>query len=141
MNWGTKIIIGMGAFMLFIVCSVLYMVNKDSDTLIDDDYYEKGLVYDDVYDRKQNLQDDSAKPTITIVNDTLSILFKSAQIKGNLSLKRPSDGGLDKNIPLLTTTDVFKIPVSTLEKGNWLLELTWESHNRKYADTQSIFIK
>lgn len=141
MNWGTKIIIGMGAFMLFIVCSVLYMVNKDSDTLIDDDYYEKGLVYDDVYDRKQNLQDDSAKPTIAIVNDTLSILFKSEQIKGNLSLKRPSDGGLDKNIPLLTTTDVFKIPVSTLEKGNWLLELTWESHNRKYADTQSIFIK
>lgn len=140
MNWGMKIVLGLGSFMLFIICATIYMVTSDSDTLIDDDYYEKSLTYDEVYDRKQNLQDDNARPAVQLVNDTLSIVFKSEQIKGNLNLTRPSDAKLDKVIPLYTTTNVFKLPVSTLEKGNWSLEINWESHNKKYVDNQSIFI-
>lgn len=140
MNWGTKIVLGLGSFMIFIICASVYMVSSDTDTLEEDDYYEKGLSYDDVYDRKQNMQDDDAKPKVQIVNDTLSIVFKSQQIKGNLNLKRPSDGSLDKVIPLFTNTNVYKLPVTTLTKGNWALEINWESNNRKYVDNQSIYI-
>lgn len=141
MNWGTKIVLGLGSFMVFIVCVVVYMVNKDSDTLIEDDYYEKGLSYDDVFNRKQNVQDDDAQPTLLLENDTLSIVFKSEQIKGDLNLMRPSDGDLDKTIPLYTATNTFKLPLNTLTKGSWSLEINWESQNKKYVDTQLIFIK
>lgn len=140
MNWGLKIVVGLGSFMIFIICSVFYMVSHDSDTLIEDDYYEKGLTYDETYDRKQNLEDDHAKPNVQVVNDTMTIVFKTNQVKGNLSFKRPSDGKLDKDIPLFTNTNIFKLPVSTLTKGNWALEITWESDNRKYIDNQSVFI-
>ena len=140
MNWGTKIVLGLGTFMIFIVCAAIYMVSNDTDTLEEDDYYEKGLSYDDVYDRKQNMQDDDAKPTIQILNDTLSIVFKSQQIKGNLNLKRPSDGSLDKVIPLFTSTNVYKLPVTTLTKGNWAMEINWEKKKKKYVDNQSIYI-
>lgn len=140
MNWGTKIVVGLGSFMIFIICAVLYMVSHDSDTLVDDDYYEKGLTYDETYDRKQNMADDHAKPTVQLQNDTLTIVFKTSQNKGNLSFVRPSDGKLDKDIPLFTTNNTFKLPVSTLTKGNWTLEITWESGNRKYIDNQSVFI-
>lgn len=141
MNWGMRIVVGLGAFMLFIVCATVYMVSSDTDTLVEEDYYEKGLSYDEVYDRKQNLQDDDAKPIIQLVNDTLSIVFKTEGIKGTLDFKRSSDGSLDKTIPLYTATKLFKLPVSSLKKGNWSLEINWESHNTKYIDTQSIFIK
>jgi len=140
MNWGAKIVIGLGSFMLFIVCVTIYMVNKDSDTLLEDDYYEKGLTYDDVFDRKQNLQDDNAQPILKLENDTLSIIFKSDNIKGDLNFIRPSDGNLDKVIPLFTTTNTFKLPLATLAKGSWSLEINWESHNKKYIDTQTLFI-
>lgn len=140
MNWGMKIVVGLGSFMIFIVCTVIYILNKDTDTLIDKDYYEKGLGYDAIYDRKQNLQDDHARPTITVHQDTLEIRFVHAGAKGDLNLVRSSDGSLDRMIPLFTTTNVFKLPLNTLTKGNWLLELNWEGENKNYTYNQSIFI-
>lgn len=141
MNWGMRIVLGLGTFMLFIICSVIYMVSKDSDTLIDDEYYEHSLNYDEVYDRKQNLQDDQATPNVKLVSDTMIITFKSENIKGDLNFKRPSDGELDKKIPLYTNTDVFKLPISALAKGNWSLEILWESQGKAYIHNQSIFIQ
>lgn len=117
------------------------MISKDTDTLVDDDYYENSLTYDDVYDRKQNLQDDNAKPIVRLENDTLLIVFKTENIKGDLIFKRPSDGNLDKKIPFYSNSNEFKLPVSTLARGNWAIEINWESGNRKYIDNQSIFIQ
>lgn len=141
MNWGMKIVLGMGAFMVFIVCTVLYMVNKDTDTLIDENYYENGLVYDEIYARKQNLQDDDAQPRITIQSDTLILYFSSEGVKGELNFLRSSDGSLDKIVPLYTLTNVFKLPIKTLKKGSWILEVNWESNQREYLYSQSIFIQ
>ena len=141
MNWGTKIILGLGAFMLFIIGSSIYMVSKDSDTLIDDDYYEKGLAYDQVYDRKQNLQDDRARPKLKIDKDTLSITFITKENKGELVFKRPSDGSLDKKLPFYTATEVLKLPVSSLERGNWSLEINWTNQDKQYIDNQSLFVQ
>lgn len=141
MNWGLKIVVGLGAFMLFIIFATIYMVSKDSDTLIDENYYENSLSYNEVYDRKQNLVDDDARPLLKLENDTLSIIFKSTNNKGELSLKRPSDGSLDKVIPLFTSSNIYTLPVSTFSKGNWNLEINWESNNKSYVDNQSLYIK
>lgn len=140
MNWGMKIVLGMAAFMIFIISAGIYMVAHDSDSLIDDDYYEKGLAYDDTYVKKQNLLDDAAKPQVKIDRDTLSIIFKSEKNKGDLFFKRPSDGKLDLKVPFYTNTNVFKLPISTFSKGNWTLELNWEHERKSYFDTQSLFL-
>ena len=99
MNWGSKIILGLGSFMLFIVVTVIYMVSKDSDTLIDENYYETSLSYDEVYNSKQNLIRDNAKPILKLESDSLIIQFIAAENSGNISFKRPSDGSLDQVIP------------------------------------------
>jgi len=141
MNWGFRIVLGLGAFMLFIVCAVIYMVSKDSDTLIADDYYEQSLNYDDVYDRKQNLQNDDAQPIVKIINDTIVVTFKTEENKGNLSFKRPSNGKLDFEVPFEINTNVFKVPTNSLLFGNWQMELKWDNQGRKYIHNQSIFIQ
>ena len=46
MNWGLKIVIGLATFIVFIVSMGIYMVSKDTDSLVDNDYYEKSLSYD-----------------------------------------------------------------------------------------------
>ena len=141
MNWGTKIVVGLATFMLFIVGSGLYMVSHDSDTLIEEDYYEKSLHYDEIYDRKQNLANDQAKPNIVQVQDTLLITFKAPVNHGELNFKRPSNGELDQVIPLHTASEVFKLPISTFKKGNWSLEVTWENQGKHYIQTQPLFIQ
>lgn len=139
MNWGVKIIVGLGSFMIFIICATIYMVTSDSDSLIEDDYYEKSLTYDDVYERKQNLQDDHAKPKIIVNNDTLYIKFIREHINGTILLKRPSNGRLDKEKSLQTNTGTYKLPIKGFQKGNWLLEVNWESEGKKYGLTQSVY--
>ena len=46
MNWGVKITIALALFMVLIVSFGIYMVSNDTDTLVAEDYYERGLNYD-----------------------------------------------------------------------------------------------
>ncbi|WP_188747837.1 FixH family protein [Parapedobacter defluvii] len=46
MNWGTKIVITLALFIALIVSFGVYMVSKDTDSLVAEDYYERGLNYD-----------------------------------------------------------------------------------------------
>lgn len=138
MNWGLKIVIGMAAFMLFIIGASLYMVSQDSDSLIDEDYYEHSLSYDQVYNSKSNLIKDKARPTVVIRSDTLEIKFISSVNNGKLIFKRPSDGSLDTTIPFYTPTEYFKLPISTFKSGLWQLEITWTNNDKQYVYSQSL---
>jgi len=140
MNWGLKIVLGLGAFMLFIIGAGIYMVTKNTDTLEDIDYYKKSLDYDHVYQGKQNLEDDDAKPDIQVQGDTLYIAFKHAGNKGDLIFKRPSDGSLDLTLPFLTHATDYQLPVSTFKKGNWKLEINWQHGSTLYISTHSLFL-
>lgn len=139
MNWGIKIIVGLGTFMLFIIIMGIYMVQKNTDSLEETDYYEKSLSYDQVYERKYNLLIDKVEPQISIVGDTLCITFAQAINRGKLIFKRPSDNTLDLTIPLSTTNFSCKLPISTLAKGNWHLEISWESGSRAYIFDQALY--
>ncbi|WP_256004617.1 MULTISPECIES: FixH family protein [Pedobacter] len=57
MNWGSKIIIGMALFMSFIILLGIMMVRSTPDPLVDEDYYEKGLNYDQELRVKQHRLD------------------------------------------------------------------------------------
>ncbi len=141
MNWGYKIVFGLGAFMLFIVGAGVYMVSHDSDSLVDPDYYEKGLNYDDTYHKKENLLNHEAKPNLQVTKDTLTITFVAAGNKGNLNFKRPDNGKLDKTLPFATQTNQFKLPLSSFEKGNWNVEIDWKNGDLDYLSDQALFIQ
>lgn len=49
MNWGTTIIIALALFMTLIVSFGIYMVSQDTDSLVAEDYYERGLNYDKLH--------------------------------------------------------------------------------------------
>lgn len=141
MNWGLGIVLGLGAFMLFIIGSVIYMVNKNEDSLEDPDYYEKGLNYDEIYTLRENLQNDQAKPEVEVRQDTLWIHFVKEDNKGEMFWKRPSDGSLDRKGPFATQTELFKLPMSSFAKGKWQLELRWESGSTAYISEHDVFLQ
>lgn len=141
MNWGNKIVAGLAAFMIFIMGAGIYMVSKDSDTLIDEDYYENSLSYDKVYDSKQNLVNDNAKPVISLSKDTLIVTFITGNNEGKLIFKRPSDGALDKEIPFYTKESQFKLPITSFARGNWMLDISWTQGNKSYLHSQSLYVQ
>lgn len=140
MNWGVKIIIGMLCFMSFIIVLAVMMFNSKSDALVDTDYYEKGLAYDEDYKRKEQVNTDDAAPEISVVNGYILLAFKD-QAEGDIKLIRNSDKRLDKKISIHTNNaNLVKIPTDGIEKGLWRLIMTWRSDGKAYLNEQEVMV-
>lgn len=140
MNWGVKIIVFLGTFMLFIIGSVVYMISTDSDELDEKDYYEQALNYDVRYDKKQNMIRDQAEPEVKISEGELVLNFIQDIKKGSLLLKRSADRSMDQNIELEPGKSVYSIDVSKLEVGQWICVLEWSEQDTDYRLEKNIYL-
>lgn len=140
MNWGTKIFITLAVFMIGMVAAGVYMVSKDSDSLVDKDYYEQGINFDEVYIRRQNLQTQHAQPAIKINGDTLQIRFKHSGNAGELLLMRASDESQDIKIPFSVSGDFYWTDIQALNAGSWDLQLIWQSGEHAFQYERKIFL-
>jgi len=141
MNWGTKIILGLASFMIFIVVLGIMMFNSKKDALVDTDYYEKGINYNQTYNSKEQTQTDHAKPGILINQDMLLLTF-TQKAAGTIKLMRTSDKNLDIAIPFTSNVNQQVIvPAANLQKGSWRLIITWASNAKNYLYEQEITIK
>ncbi|CAM4284878.1 hypothetical protein SAMN06265348_109173 [Pedobacter westerhofensis] len=140
MNWGTKLILGMASFMLFIAAMVLIMFNSKKDALVDTDYYEKGINYNKVYNRKEQTKTDHATPEVQANRDVIVIRFRE-HAKGTAGLMRTSDKALDKAVTFESNmNNQVIIPASQLKKGSWRLIIEWISNEKSYLYEQEIIL-
>lgn len=141
MNWGTKIVIGMGAFIAFIVVLIVLMLRSETDALVETDYYEKGLKYDSTYTRKEQVIKDHAAPEIKWSEGILVIKFKT-QSSGSLKLMRTSDKGMDRNLDFETDSlNELHLSTAHLTKGQWHLILQWRNEGLTgYLDEREVMI-
>jgi hypothetical protein len=134
MNWGTKIVMGMVAFMMFIVGMVIYMFHVHGrDALIEENYYEKGINYNAEYDAKQNVLHDDAKPKITITHTQIVIQLKdSAQYE--LVLMRPANSDDDIKLKGNTTgtSHLILVDRTKMARGKWFINLSWNIGGKAY---------
>jgi len=142
MNWGTKIVLGMAAFMLFIIGMVVYMFKTNgNDALVEDDYYEKGINYDQEYAAKSNTLNDDAVPVIKISKSQVILQLKDAA-DYQLTLMRPSEAKKDVKSSGKTIGDAHLIIIdaSPLDKGLWSLKLKWSAKGKDYLFVKEITI-
>ncbi|RZK40981.1 MAG: nitrogen fixation protein FixH [Pedobacter sp.] len=134
MNWGTKIVLGMVAFMLFIIGMVVYMFKvHGNDALVDENYYEKGIDYDREYNAKQNVLDDEKEPEITITKTQIIIQLKDSA-SYEIKLMRPSTTKDDirKRGSTIGDNHLVLIDRQDMPAGLWFLELEWLSKSKSY---------
>lgn len=140
MSWGTKLMIGMAACMLFIIYMVVRIFLSSNDDLVDKNYYEKGQTYNTEFDAKQRAIDDKLVPAIESTQAGLRISFlRRASYK--LICKRPSDAKLDKVFDGDTGDNYsVMIPVSELKSGPWNLHLEYVIANVRYLVEKEIIM-
>ena len=132
MNWGTKLVIGMALFMSFIVALGARMIFSSKDDLVDRNYYEKGLNYDQEYEEKQNVLRDKAEPALRVSPGTLQLEFR-LPANGTATLAHPSDKSLEHIFSFAESTGPsVEIATGKLPAGQWHLRLSWESKGQKY---------
>ena len=139
MNWGTKLLIGMGSFMAFIITLAVLMIRSGSDDLVDKDYYQKGIEYDKDYDRKSQMQKDQAEPEISI-GDSIRIVFNKP-MTGTVRFLHPSDNKKDHIVSLNSgIAKEVALSLSDIAKGHWKLIIEWKSDAKEYLYEKSITI-
>jgi len=142
MNWGAKIVIGMGTFMSFIIVLIVLMFRSETDALVENDYYEKGLKYNNAYALKEQVIKDKAAPEINLAADSMIIKFKT-QASGSLTLMRTADKHLDKHLRFETNAlRELNLATGQLSKGQWRLILQWSnSAGTMYLDEREVMLR
>ena len=143
-NWGTGIVIGMALFIGFIMFFVITMTTDDkySHDLVEEDYYQKEIVYQEEIDAENNLKSFSEPITGQRTGDGWLLEFPKEldpeKVEGTVFLYRPSNKQLDFDFPMVISGSNLLIPDNRLLDGRWNITLDWMYEGKRYLYKKSI---
>ena len=144
-NWGTGIVIAFGLFMTFILFFVFKVQtnSKYDNELVVEDYYQQELKVQGNIEKKQNANALEQKVKISKSAEGITVQFPAdfdfQNIKGKVSLYRPSNQKLDFEIPISLSTSHLLIPKSNLVGGLWDISIEWEYNEVNYLNKESVY--
>lgn len=146
-NWGTSIVIAFILFASFISYFILKVEteSKYDNDLVVEEYYKHDAKFGDEMIRKQNAADLKIKPTINTNSAGIIVVFPNQfipkNIKGIVSLYRPSNKKLDFEIPISISNSSLLIPKSNLVGGRWDINIEWQYDGILYLTQKTLYIK
>ena len=137
LNWGQKMILFAGIFMIMVIGMVSKMM-ASGETLVEDDYYEKGMNYqkeiDEYAAKDYHLFEDAHTKTISMTCEGASSV--------KLTAKRASDAALDFELNIHPNQNgYFEFPTTALEKGPWMFTWKWRKNDKNWAADQKVIIQ
>lgn len=142
LNWGYKIILVYGLFVLGMMFLVFKSTQQKYD-LVQKDYYAKELKYQNVIDASQHARDlggeliTSRQAGHLLV--TLPIGFQNANVKGTAHLYYAADENKDIAKEFETTNGLLNIELLSKMSGAYTLKLNVEMKGEQYYYEQRIF--
>lgn len=139
-NWGHKLVFFTLLFMSFIVFMV-YKLSKQHVDLVDKNYYEKGVKYQEEinkYDLSKNVN-----ATIDFNELAQTIQFSAnTNLKGKVNFYRPSNSNDDFSVPFETDSlNTFFYKTENIKKGNWKVIFEWKHNNVLMASEKQILLR
>jgi hypothetical protein len=145
LNWGTGILLAFVFFMSFILYFVIkvQVSSKYNNELVVEEYYKKDAHFGIEMVQIQNAHDLTQQPQIRVNSQGIVVVFPKQfnpmQLKGIVSLYRPSNKKLDFEIPISTSSSTLLIPKKSLVGGLWDITLSWEYQGKSYLDKQRLY--
>lgn len=143
-NWGTGIVIALALFISFILFFVLQMTLNDrtNHDLVREDYYKAELGFQDEINARNNALKNKVNLRTEKNAEGIRIQFPEnlnpMDIKGTVSLYRPSNKELDFELPISLSQDYLLIPNDRLLDGRWDIKVFWEYRGETYLFVDKI---
>lgn len=143
-NWGTGIVLAFIGFIGFILFFVIKMSMDDraNHDLVTEEYYKEELAYQKEIDAETNANNLSSKLNVRKTPEGLIVVFPEninpENIKGFVSLYRPSNKHLDFDLPISLSNSHLLIPDKRLLDGRWDIKIEWEYLDKPYMFKKSI---
>ncbi len=145
MNWGHKIAIVIVIFLVGML-SMVYFALQQTNEMIDDQYYQKEMAYQQVIDAQQNLQDISddnlVSQTMYEMVFTLPTGTYEKLEKGNIELIRNDSKSKDVQLAIVPNGSNRRvIAKSTLSKGIYKARIRWTSDKKEFYKEESVYVQ
>lgn len=145
MNFGHKIGIFYGLFVIFMITLVTLCIKQKDISLVSDDYYKQEIAYQAEIEKQHNAEQlvNPVQIAYTAEKQEVTLSFPEEQkgATGKVKFYRPSDAKKDITIDLaLNETAEQEIPVNHLTKGLWVVKLEWEKAGKAYLKEQKIVL-
>jgi hypothetical protein len=131
-TWGHGLVVALGCFMAFILTLVLLSGNMGE--MMDEDYYEKTIKYQNDIDAAARANSLQQKPEIVKqANGYLLRFFSNTTQNGEILLLRPNNSEQDLAIPLkLNDRGEQLIHAVKLIDGDYEAFIRWKQDGRDY---------
>ncbi len=140
-NWGHKLVF-FGLSFMFFVAFMVYKISTQKVDLVDDNYYEKGVRYQEEIN-KFNATEGIERNISFDLNQQL-ITFKSNinSLKGKALFYRPGDVNLDFETDFtLNENGEFTYSTAQLAKGVWKVTFEWTLNGKLMAAEKQFVIE
>ncbi|MDZ7694919.1 MAG: FixH family protein [Balneolaceae bacterium] len=144
-NWGKGLAIVISLFVVTTLSVVFYLVSLDY-YMVNENHYEQAVKYQQQINRIEHTTAlDESVSIRQLENQNIEIQFPDSlaalQPKGIVKLYRPSDSNLDRSFKLdLDVEGRQLIPGADLQKGKWMVQITWQSENKEYFQEAAVFL-
>lgn len=143
LNWGSYIVIVYAIFIVFILYFVVKIQTdaKYKNELVVEEYYKQDAKYQEELNKIQNSVDLSIKPTITLTEVGITIVFPNNfdanKISGKVVMYRPSNKNLDFEVPI--SAPLTNIANKNLVRGLWNISILWNYEGKEYITKEKIY--
>lgn len=143
-HWGTGIFLFIGLFFITAVSFVIWSTTQDI-SLVEKDYYPKGVKFDEQRQKIANTNALPQKITANVSKEHILLQFPKIsgldQASGTIWVYRPSDESKDIRIPVKPDTSGLQvIPRSQLIVGKYLLKIDWTVNAVPYYQEFDLYL-
>ncbi len=138
--WPLGLFITIGGTIAFFLWLIPFSATK-TDSLVSNTYYQEGITYQETINRLNRTKADNKSMGIVSTNSGIQIQVqphRTSVIQGNLSLRRPNDTSMDKDIPLSFSSD--GIHMVMIAPGVWNLTARWNEDGIEYQQRERIIV-
>jgi hypothetical protein len=143
-NWGTKLMMVFGIFVLGMVWLVVMSMRQKVD-LVAKNYYQDELRYQEVLNATNLANGLSAAVKVTkeagFVTVQLPQEMAGGPVQGKIFFYCPSDAKNDRHIPLsIDGKGLQVVGLQQLVPGKYLVKIAWEFNKQQYYAEQTLVI-
>lgn len=144
MSWGYKILLVIVVFIVSMLAMVFVSFRQTND-MVDANYYEKELKYQSLIDASKNLNDVSTLSLISKKEDGIVVTIPSSLLvdfkNGKLEFLKNDDQKQDFTLNFEPNADgVYLIPNAKMQTGSYKVRIQWESNKKSYYREQTIIV-
>jgi nitrogen fixation protein FixH len=145
LNWGTGIVIAFVIMISGMLILVSIALKQDYD-LVDDDYYQKSIDYQQHIEKVKNNDGLAVKIKFVLAGDSLTLRFpdlaNEEKYSGEIHFYSPVEKKRDLTLPLeLDSARSQMILLNALERGRYQVKIDWMAGKVAYYQQEEITLE